>query len=91
MTIELNFDAIKTIAEVLALCALVYGNFSKLIHFMDRQKAQDKEIAEIKEEQTLLTFGILSCLKGLQEQGCNGPVTAAVEKIEKHINEKAHK
>lgn len=45
---------------------------------------------EIKEEQTILTYGILACLKGLQEQGCNGPVTEAINKIEKHLNQKAH-
>ena len=45
---------------------------------------------EIKEEQTILTYGILACLKGLQEQGCNGPVTEAINKIERHLNQKAH-
>ena len=44
----------------------------------------------MKEEQALLTEGILACLKGLKEQGCNGPVTEAINKIEKHLNEKAH-
>ena len=34
--------------------------------------------------------GILACLKGLKEQGCDGPVTDAITKIEKHINQAAH-
>lgn len=42
------------------------------------------------EEQTLIIYGLLACLKGLKEQGCNGPVTEAIDKIEKHINIKAH-
>lgn len=42
------------------------------------------------EEQTLIIYGLLACLKGLKEQGCNGPVTEAINKIEKHINQKAH-
>jgi len=33
----------------------------------------------------------LACLKGLHEQGCNGPVTHAIEEIEEHINKQAHK
>lgn len=41
-------------------------------------------------ELQLLTYGVLACLKGLQEKGCNGPVTDAVNKIEKYLNEKAH-
>ncbi len=61
----------------------------------------DKEIEDLKnkhqidthaiqEEQTLVIYGLLACLKGLQEQGCNGAVTEAIGKIEKHINQKAH-
>ncbi len=45
---------------------------------------------EIQEEQTLIIYGLLACLKGLAEQGCNGPVSEAIAKIEKHINKKAH-
>ena len=55
-----------------------------------RQNQQDKEIANMKAEQCLLTYGLLACLKGLKEQGCNGPVTEAIGKIEKHINKQAH-
>lgn len=44
----------------------------------------------INAEQTLLTYGVLACLKGLKEQGCNGPVTEAINKIEKYLNQKAH-
>ena len=46
---------------------------------------------ELKAEQSLLTYGVLACLKGLKEQGCNGPVTEAIGKIEKHLNQQAHK
>lgn len=55
------------------------------------KKEENEQIAAIKNEQTLLTYGILACLKGLKEQGCNGPVTEAINKIEKHLNENAHK
>ena len=55
-----------------------------------KQNKQDSEIEKIKSEQCLLTYGILACLKGLKEQGCNGPVTEAINKIEKHINQAAH-
>ena len=44
----------------------------------------------IQEEQTLVIYGLLACLKGLAEQGCDGPVSEAIDKIEKHINLKAH-
>ena len=62
----------------------------KVFGWFERQKRQDIEINDIKEEQALLTEGILACLKGLSEQGCDGAVTAAITKIETHINSKAH-
>jgi len=68
----------------------IIGYLVKIIVWFQRQKQQDKEIVAIKEEQQLLTYGVLACLKGLKEQGCNGPVTEAINKIEKHINAAAH-
>lgn len=58
---------------------------------MSEIKREEREhIAEMKQEQTLLVYGVLACLKGLKEQGCNGPVTEAISNIERHINQKAH-
>lgn len=49
-----------------------------------------KDTEGIQEEQTLVVYGLLACLKGLAEQGCDGPVSEAIDRIEKHINKKAH-
>ena len=49
-----------------------------------------RDIRKIEEEACLHTYGILACLKGLQEKGCNGPVTEAIDKFEKYINKRAH-
>ncbi|MBQ9702953.1 MAG: branched-chain amino acid ABC transporter permease [Clostridia bacterium] len=57
------------------------------------RKLRDRHIKDqsgIQEEQTLVIYGLLACLKGLAEQGCDGPVSEAIDKIEKHINLKAH-
>ena len=53
-------------------------------------KHQQAEIAAIKREQSVMCYGILACLKGLKEQGCNGPVTEALHTLEKHLNQSAH-
>lgn len=50
----------------------------------------ERDQTGIQEEQTLVIYGLLACLKGLAEQGCDGPVSEAIDKIEKHINLKAH-
>lgn len=48
------------------------------------------EVKESKEERLILVNGVLACLKGLKEQGCNGPVTEGINKIEKYLMKKSH-
>lgn len=56
----------------------------------DIRETHEEDIRKINEEQCLITYGLLACLKGLQEQGCNGPVSDGINKIEKHLNKQAH-
>ena len=86
----LTWQTIITIAAVLTAITTVLGRYNKLYDWIKKQEEQDKLIKDIQEEQALLTYGVLACLKGLSEQGCDGPVSEAINKIEKHINEKAH-
>lgn len=50
----------------------------------------DERLNSIQKEQTLICYGVLASLKGLKEQGCNGPVTEAIDMLEKHLNVQAH-
>ena len=49
-----------------------------------------KTIKSIQEEQSIQCFCILACLKGLAEQGCNGPVHEGIAKMEEYLNSRAH-
>lgn len=44
-----------------------------------------------KKENALLLKGQLACLKGLREQGCDGPVTQSIGEIETYLLEQAHR
>jgi hypothetical protein len=44
----------------------------------------------MKEENTLLCFGIAAALDGLIQLGANHNVTMAKEKLDKYLNQKAH-
>lgn len=90
MEVTISADTIVKIAAVLTALGVIGGAVVWCIKFVDRQKKQDKELAAIRREQTLICYGIMACLKGLKEQGCNGPVTAALDKLEKHLNQAAH-
>lgn len=78
-------------AALLAAVTAILGGLFAVYRWYQRQEKQDEDIKAMKEEMCLLTYGVLACLKGLKEQGCNGPVTEAVDKIEKHMNQEAHK
>ena len=80
-----------TAAAVLAVALALLGSYNRAYNWYRKQDRQDEDIASLKEEQGLLTYGVLACLKGLKEQGCNGPVTEAIGRIEKHLNRQAHR
>lgn len=82
---------ISTLAATITALSVIFGAVFAVHKWFLKQEKQDKDIKAIKEEQTILTQGILACLMGLREQGCNGPVTAAIEQIETHLNKQAHK
>ena len=91
MQVTLTWQTIISLAAGIAALIALLGYIFKGYDFVTRQKKQDEEIKAIRSEQALLTMGVLACLKGLKEQGCNGPVTEAISKIEAHLLEQAHK
>lgn len=102
LQITLTWQSVTTAAAVIAAVGGIAAAIAGIVRWMDKHKHRDEEIealrnthindmAAVKKELALIIEGQLACLKGLQEQGCNGPVTAAVNKIETHLNERAHK
>lgn len=85
-----DVNTIIMVGSLLTAIVVIFSAIFALYKWYLKQNQQDVEIERVKSEQCLLTYGILACLKGLKEQGCNGPVTEAIDKIEKHINKQAH-
>lgn len=56
----------------------------------ERCDMQDKDIQDSKEERLILLKSQLACLKGLKEQGCNGPVTQGITDLEEYLIHKSH-
>lgn len=101
MQITLTWQTLITAAAVLGAAITLVVTFAKGVRWFDRQKEQDEELkklhdkhdadmAAVKQELSLIVEGQLACLQGLQEKGCNGPVTKAAAKLEAHLNKKAH-
>lgn len=102
MDITITWQSVITAAAFAAAVIALVTYFSKIVRWVDKQSKQDEEIKQLKqhheddirglkEEQALLIDGVLACLMGLKEQGCNGPVTKAIDKYNNYLNEKAHK
>ena len=85
-----DMNIIIMAASLFSALVVIFSAVFAVYRWYLRQNQQDREIETVKAEQCLLTYGILACLKGLKEQGCNGPVTEAMNRIEEHLNQAAH-
>ena len=101
MQIVLTWQSIITASAVVAAVIALVAYFAKAVRWVDKQNEQDKKIDALEKrhendmtntnnELALLVHGVLACLKGLQEKGCNGPVTEAINQFEDYLNKKAH-
>ena len=84
-------ELILTIASIITALGIITGAVFSGYRWYLKQNKQDQDIMQIKQEQVILIHGVLACLKGLKEQGCDGPVTSAITEIEVHLNKRAHK
>ncbi|MFQ9065265.1 MAG: branched-chain amino acid ABC transporter permease [Eubacterium sp.] len=93
---------IITAGAVVTACLTVFGvgrSFAKyLCSVKDRARtraehstAQDKDIARLKEENQLICYGLSAALDGLEQLGANHSVPIAKNKLQKYLNEQAHK
>ncbi|MGN0619190.1 MAG: branched-chain amino acid ABC transporter permease [Ruminiclostridium sp.] len=87
----ISADTIITAAAFLSAVIAIFGLIFAVYKWYLRQNKQDDDIKALKAEQSVIVKGVLACLKGLKEKGCNGPVTNAIEEIQTHINNQAHK
>lgn len=91
MQVTLTWQTIVTLGSVAGAFVLLVTYFAKLVKWVEHQKEQDMEIQFLKMEQGLMLRGILAALKGLQEQGCNGPVTETIHEIEQFLLDQVSK
>jgi predicted histidine transporter YuiF (NhaC family) len=91
MGITINADTIITAAAIITALGVIFGVVFAVYRWYLKQEKQDKDIARIKEEDTLIVFALSACLDGLQQLGANHTVPIAKDKLDKYINQQAHK
>lgn len=65
----------------------------KQFHIKDMEVVRAKESEDmqaIKDELCVLSYAMLAALDGLKQLHCNGDVTKAHNKLQKHLNQSAH-
>ena len=87
---DIPWETAAAAGAVLSGLLLLLATYNRVYRWTLRQREQDEELRAIRKENTLLTYGVLACLKGLEEQGCDGPVHEAIDRIEKDLNLRAH-
>ena len=90
-SVTISADTIITIAAVIGALGVIFGVVFAVYRWYLKQEKQDKDIAHIKEEDTLIVFALSACLDGLQQLGANHTVPIAKDKLDKYINQRAHK
>lgn len=91
MQVVVTWQTIVTMGAVVGAFVLLVTYFVKVVKWVGHQKEQDIEIQFLKMEQGLMLRGILAALKGLQEKGCNGPVTEMIHEIEQFLLDQVSK
>lgn len=90
-SVTVSADTIITIAAVIGALGVIFGVVFAVYRWYLKQEKQDKDITRIKEEDTLIVFALSACLDGLQQLGANHTVSIAKDKLDKYINQQAHK
>ncbi|MFR7459153.1 MAG: hypothetical protein ACLUUH_09985 [Acutalibacteraceae bacterium] len=90
-SVTVSADTIITVAAVIGALGVIFGVVFAVYRWYLKQEKQDKDIVRIKEENTLIVFALSACLDGLQQLGANHTVSIAKDKLDKYINQQAHK
>lgn len=78
-------------ASFLVALGTIFGVIFAVYRWYLKQEKQDNDIARLKEEDTLIVYALSACLDGLQQLGANHTVPIAKDKLDKYINQQAHK
>lgn len=87
----IDTSTIISVASLIGAIIAIFGCIFAAYRWYLKQNKQDDDIKAMKDEQCLLCYGIIACLDGLKQMGANGNVTEAHTKLEKHLNQSAHK
>lgn len=94
-------DILLTASGVIGAVCAISAFVLAIVKWFLKQEKQSTDIKDIRdmhkrdmdvtnEDLCMISYVLLAVLDGLKQLHCNGEVTKAHEKLEKHLNTKAH-
>lgn len=83
-------ELISTVAGIITGLTLIFGTAFAIYRWFLKQRQQDLSIADLEEENEIICEGLSACLDGLIQLGANHNVPKIKEKLDEHLNKKAH-
>lgn len=98
----ISVQTVITAAALITALGVIIGVLLKAHKWYLKQENQDVEIKQLsahhnadvhslKQENTLICYALSACLDGLQQLGANHTVPIAKDKLDKYLNQQAHK
>ncbi len=99
---SLAFEWILTISKIVGALGIILGVVIAFVRWLSKQEKQSTDIEElhkrhdddlmaVQDELCVVNYAVLAALDALIQRGYGGNVAEAHIKLQKHINNKAHK
>ena len=99
---KITAESIITLSKIIGAAGIIFGviiAFTKWLSKQEKQsedieilhKRHDEDLKSVQEELCVVNYAVLASLDALIQKGYGGNVAEAHGKLQKHINNKAHR
>ncbi len=99
---QITPETVVEISKFIGAVGIILGALAALFKWLSKQERQstdierlrkmhDEDLKGVQEELCVLNYAVLASLDALMQRGYGGNVAEAHVKLQKHINNKAHK
>jgi len=85
------YDHLLIAGQVIGALLVIGGFLWFFVNLYLKIEQIGKDTSISKEERSIIMDGLLACLLGLAQHGCNGPVKEGIDKISQFLNKQAHR
>lgn len=99
---QITAESIITLSKIIGAAGIICGVVTAFIKWLSKQEKQsedieklhkrhDEDLKSVQEELCVVNYAVLASLDALMQRGYGGNVAEAHGKLQKHINNKAHR